>query len=173
MHEVKTKVVIVNIPPFVTMLPAPHRCGINHIAYSRGPVAVGRRWYAVRRKRLAQCRPLAPRTVESICTMFSRLFPRLIRFAVPAVGAALTACASGPGAAPGGGDGPLTIGRQGSFFVGGRDVHSSTLSLLPAYPAAGTVTVEQMYVRYQEPVSPSRVPLVLVHGCCLTGNLWA
>jgi len=104
--------------------------------------------------------------------MPSRLFPRLIQLVLPALSAALTACASGPGAAPGGLDGPLMIGRQGSFFVGGRDMQSSTLSLLPAYPASGTVTVEQMYVRFQEPVNPSRVPLVLVHGCCLTGKTW-
>jgi hypothetical protein len=31
--------------------------------------------------------------------------------------------------------GPLTIARQASFFVGGRDVKSDTLSTLPAYAA--------------------------------------
>ena len=30
-------------------------------------------------------------------------------------------------------DGPLTIESQGSFFIGGRDVQSDTLSTLPAY----------------------------------------
>jgi hypothetical protein len=36
--------------------------------------------------------------------------------------------------------GPLTIARQGSFFVGGREVKSDTLSTLPAYASSGTVT---------------------------------
>ncbi len=49
---------------------------------------------------------------------------------------------------------------------------SETLSTLPAYPASGTVTVDQIYVRYQVPVSPARPPLVFIHGCCLTGKTW-
>jgi pimeloyl-ACP methyl ester carboxylesterase len=68
--------------------------------------------------------------------------------------------------------GPLTVAAQGSFFVGGRDVSSETLSTLPAYAPAGTITVDQVYVRYQIPVSPTRAPLVLIHGCCLTGKTW-
>jgi hypothetical protein len=48
--------------------------------------------------------------------------------------------------------GPLVIAKQGSFFVGGRDIHSDTLSSLPAREPTGTITVEQMYVRYQIPV---------------------
>ena len=67
---------------------------------------------------------------------------------------------------------PLTLSGQGSFFVGGRDVSSDTLSTLPAYAASGTVTVDQIYVRYQIPVSPTRPSLVLIHGCCLTGKTW-
>ena len=68
--------------------------------------------------------------------------------------------------------GPLTIARQGSFFVGGRDVKSDTLSTLPAYAASGTITVDQMYVRYQVPAGALGVPIVLIHGCCLTGKTW-
>jgi pimeloyl-ACP methyl ester carboxylesterase len=68
--------------------------------------------------------------------------------------------------------GPLTITRQGSFFVGGRDVKSETLSTLPAYAASGTITVDQMYVRYQVPTGALSVPIVLIHGCCLTGKTW-
>lgn len=81
---------------------------------------------------------------------------------------ALAGCA----ALPAGDGGPLTLARQGSFFVGGRDVQSANLSLLPAYLPAGTITVEQMYVRYMEPVAAKRPPLVLIHGCCLTGKTW-
>ena len=68
--------------------------------------------------------------------------------------------------------GPLTIARQGSFFVGGRDVKSDTLSTLPAYAPSGTITVDQMYVRYQVPVGELGVPITLIHGCCLTGKTW-
>jgi len=53
--------------------------------------------------------------------------------------------------------GPLTIARQGSFFIGGREVKSDTLSTLPAYAASGTITVDQMYVRYQVPLSDSHI----------------
>ena len=49
--------------------------------------------------------------------------------------------------------GPLVVAKQGSFFVGGRDIHSDTLSSLPAREPTGTITVEQMYTsgyrRYQ------------------------
>lgn len=73
--------------------------------------------------------------------------------------------------------GPLTLASQGSFFIGGREVKSETLSTLPAYASSGTVTVDQMYVRYQIPQAPAQagaasVPVTLVHGCCLTGKTW-
>ena len=68
--------------------------------------------------------------------------------------------------------GPLTLAQQGSFFVGGRDVTSDTLSTLPAYAASGTITVDQMYVRYQVPAKGKGVPITLIHGCCLTGKTW-
>jgi pimeloyl-ACP methyl ester carboxylesterase len=67
---------------------------------------------------------------------------------------------------------PLVIEQQGSFFVGGRNIKSDTLSTLPAYAPSGTITVEQMYVRYQIPVEPRRLPVTLIHGCCLTGKTW-
>ena len=69
--------------------------------------------------------------------------------------------------------GPLTIEKQGSFFVGGRDVKSDTLSTVPAYASSGTITVDQMYVHYQVPAGAgTHVPLTLIHGCCLTGKSW-
>ncbi|PLZ04050.1 esterase [Burkholderia sp. WAC0059] len=68
--------------------------------------------------------------------------------------------------------GPLSIAKQGSFFIGGRDVHSDTLSTLPNYAASGTVTVDQMYVHYQVPVGAKPLSLTLIHGCCLTGKTW-
>src|SRR5581483_5981399 len=36
----------------------------------------------------------------------------------------------------------------------------------------GTIAVEQMYVHYQIPVDAKRPPVVLIHGCCLTGKTW-
>ena len=67
---------------------------------------------------------------------------------------------------------PLTLAGQGSHFVGGRDVESGSLSLLPAYQAQGTITVDQMYVRHQIPAAISGAPVVMIHGCCLTGKTW-
>lgn len=92
----------------------------------------------------------------------------LLTAALCLLSAWLAGCATGPA----GDGGPLTLARQGSFFVGGRDLQSANLSLLPAYVPAGTITVEQMYVRYMEPVAAKRPPLVLIHGCCLTGKTW-
>jgi pimeloyl-ACP methyl ester carboxylesterase len=69
--------------------------------------------------------------------------------------------------------GPLTLQSQGSFFVGGRDLQSDTLSTLPAYAPSGTVTVDQMYVHYEVPAGAGKhYPLTLIHGCCLTGKTW-
>lgn len=87
-------------------------------------------------------------------------------------GGIATALALSGCAAPAGDTGPLTIASQGSFFVGGRDLKSDNLSLLPAYAPGGTIAVEQMYVRYQVPVAPQRKPVVFIHGCCLTGKTW-
>src|SRR5262245_3213127 len=67
---------------------------------------------------------------------------------------------------------PLIIEKQGSFFVGGRDLHSETLSTQPNFPPVGTITVDQMYVHYQVPVNANGHPITLIHGCCLTGKTW-
>jgi hypothetical protein len=98
-----------------------------------------------------------------------------IRRAMSAIGLALTLGAIGVaahGQTPRSDPGPLSIARQGSFFIGGREVKSDTLSTLPAYAAAGTITVDQMYVHYQVPAGALQVPITLIHGCCLTGKTW-
>ena len=69
-------------------------------------------------------------------------------------------------------NGPISLAKQGSFFVGGKDIESNTLSTLPAYAQSGTITVDQMYVRYQVPLKQKKNSLVLIHGCCLTGKTW-
>ena len=69
--------------------------------------------------------------------------------------------------------GPLTIKDQGSFFVGGEN---RTVSQPPAGPIpaqTGNITVNQMYVQYQIPMKGERhVPVVFVHGCCLSSKTW-
>jgi len=90
--------------------------------------------------------------------------PRLLALACALL---LAACAAQDPTA-----GPLTLARQGSYFVGGQATRSETLSTLPAYDSAGTITVGQMYARYMAPENPAPVKLVLVHGCCLTGKTW-
>jgi hypothetical protein len=67
---------------------------------------------------------------------------------------------------------PLTIQAQGSFFVGGHDIHSNTLSTAAGRGADGTITVDQMYVSYQLPLHARRFPITLIHGCCLTAKSW-
>jgi pimeloyl-ACP methyl ester carboxylesterase len=97
-----------------------------------------------------------------------RLTGMLSFLALTLVGCASTSLSENPGDSA-----PLAIAKQGSFFVGGRDIHSTDLSLLPAYAPSGTITVEQMYVRYQIPVNADRKrPVVFIHGCCLTGKSW-
>ena len=99
----------------------------------------------------------------------------LRRCLVGALVGLLSACTGMPSSAPVGASsvtGLLIIEKQGSFFVGGRNIKSDTLSTLPAYAASGTVAIEQMYVRYQIPAFAKRLPLTLIHGCCLTGKTW-
>ncbi len=86
-------------------------------------------------------------------------------------GTALLGACAGTTTAPAGA-GPLSIAEQGSFFVGGSDRASNTLSDVPGFAPVGTVSVDQMYVRYQVPEKSSGPPLVFVHGCCLTGKTW-
>src|SRR6202521_852853 len=58
---------------------------------------------------------------------------------------------------------PLTLASQGSFFVGGE---SKSVN-------GGDITVNQMYVQYQIPVKGDQhVPVVMVHGCCLSSKTW-
>jgi len=70
---------------------------------------------------------------------------------------------------------PLLLASQGSFFVGGE---KKTVNA-PAGPGAakgfggGTITINQMYVQYQIPPNGDQhVPVVMVHGCCLSSKTW-
>ena len=66
---------------------------------------------------------------------------------------------------------PLILQSQGSFFVGGETKTITTTGRGPA--ASGDITVNQMYVQYQIPRFGERhVPVVMVHGCCLSSKTW-
>jgi hypothetical protein len=69
--------------------------------------------------------------------------------------------------------GPLRIAKQGSFFIGGTTRHVDALNGLAASPdisLEGDITTGQMYVQYQIPVEAKHLPVILVHGCCLSGQ---
>lgn len=95
-----------------------------------------------------------------------------------ALGLMLAGCALSSGcvtAPPGSSDGPITIERQGSFFVGGRKVTAAgTYDATTPIPgnAGQTFWIDQMYVQYQIPPNARKLPLVLVHGGAGTGRSW-
>ena len=67
---------------------------------------------------------------------------------------------------------PLVLASQGSYFVGGE-----SKPFTPAAPGplatSGDVTINQMYVQYQiPPKGHQHVPVVMVHGCCLSSKTW-
>lgn len=70
-------------------------------------------------------------------------------------------------------DRPLVLAEQGSFFVGGENKEiPGTPGRGPA-AAPGDITIDQMYVQYQKPENAARhVPVVMVHGCCLSSKTW-
>jgi hypothetical protein len=68
---------------------------------------------------------------------------------------------------------PLTIKEQGSFFVGGEYKSVAAPGVGPIPAQTGDITVDQMYVQYQIPMRGDRhVPVVMVHGCCLSSKTW-
>ena len=67
---------------------------------------------------------------------------------------------------------PLVLADQGSFFVGGETKSSNSPNAAASAPPAD-VTINQMYVQYQKPVGGiQHVPVVMVHGCCLSSKTW-
>src|SRR5262245_2079357 len=68
---------------------------------------------------------------------------------------------------------PLTIREQGSFFVGGDNKTVTQPATGPIPAQSGEITVNQMYVQYQIPMKGAQhVPVVMVHGCCLSSKTW-
>lgn len=67
---------------------------------------------------------------------------------------------------------PLTLKSQGSFYVGGEKSQQTRDELGSLFPG-GTVTVNQMYVRFMIPASDRlNNPIVMIHGMALTGKTW-
>jgi len=67
---------------------------------------------------------------------------------------------------------PLVIAGQGSFFVGGES-KALPAAAGPGFGGGGDVTINQMYVQYQIPPNGDRhLPVVMVHGCCLSSKTW-
>jgi len=67
---------------------------------------------------------------------------------------------------------PLVLSEQGSFFVGG-ETKSLPAQGAPFNTEPGDVTINQMYVQFQKPANPAQhVPVVMVHGCCLSSKTW-
>ncbi len=70
----------------------------------------------------------------------------------------------------------LVLKEQGSFFVGGHTIFTDALTgspggFLGSGVNSGSITVDQMYVQYQIPEgADSHVPVVMVHGCCLSSK---
>ena len=72
--------------------------------------------------------------------------------------------------------GPIVLQDRGAFFVGGQVFHTPAQSGNPIgpagikeYPNDDDIMINQMYVEYSIPVdSKSRVPIILMHGCCLS-----
>jgi hypothetical protein len=68
----------------------------------------------------------------------------------------------------------LVLASQGSFFVGGESKTINSPGRGPGAPSTqGEVTINQMYVQYQTPPGASQhLPVVMVHGCCLSSKTW-
>jgi len=86
---------------------------------------------------------------------------RLRAIATLAAAAILMGCISI--AAQAEGVGPLTIAKQGYFFVGGKYMDSPS----------GQVMAGHAYVDFQIPQELKHpYPIVMIHGCCSAGSSW-
>jgi pimeloyl-ACP methyl ester carboxylesterase len=109
--------------------------------------------------------------------MIRNMNPRLLMVGLLAAASLLVRGASAQNAPtdnpPGG---PLVLASQGSFFVGGRTVHSDANRGVSGGAQTGVsnegdVTVDQMYVQYMVPSGgEQQTPVVMVHGCCLSAK---
>jgi pimeloyl-ACP methyl ester carboxylesterase len=100
---------------------------------------------------------------------------RQCRAALPVAMAAAVLAASAA-AAPAPPAAPLVLKAQGSFYVGGRTEHTDASTGTPGgffFPNEDDIKVDQMYVQFQVPEGDANhVPVVMLHGCCLSGKTW-
>ena len=73
--------------------------------------------------------------------------------------------------------GPLVLKDQGSFFVGGVLEQTNAMTGTPGgvlgYSNTDGIKVDQMYVQFEVPKgSAHSIPVVMIHGCCLTAKSW-
>jgi hypothetical protein len=70
---------------------------------------------------------------------------------------------------------PLIIESEGSFFIGGHERSADNLNGGNAQSPAtnsGKITTGQMYVQYQIPAGATHLPVVMIHGGYLTGQVY-
>jgi pimeloyl-ACP methyl ester carboxylesterase len=97
------------------------------------------------------------------------------RCSLPAAALAFTLTAVAPAPAADDEQGPLVLKAQGSFFIGGETEHTATTGTAGGvlFPNDDDIKVNQMYVQFQIPAGAGHhVPVVMLHGCCLSGKTW-
>ncbi len=69
---------------------------------------------------------------------------------------------------------PLTIAEQGSFFAGGKVIQQQGVynTNNPMAHEGQTLHGDHAYVSYQKPVTPTKYPLVFLHGAGQSGKTW-
>src|SRR5262249_32015253 len=151
--------------------------GRLHLSADRSAVRVAYLYWSGRARRYARrtCGPGARRRVVargagalhySGGSLMNRLHSTFVVFITAAAVVVPAAQTKKPG--------PLTLKEQGSFFVGGENKKVTQPGFGPnAAPITGEITVNQMYVQYQIPMKGDQhVPVVMVHGCCLSSKTW-
>jgi pimeloyl-ACP methyl ester carboxylesterase len=80
-------------------------------------------------------------------------------------------CTVGMTAAAGAGSlgGPLELQDEGVFYINAHTVNTNFPDSASNTPAAGEITIDQMYVQYRIPKIVSGPPVIMVHGSGHTG----
>lgn len=69
--------------------------------------------------------------------------------------------------------GPVTIAKQGSFFVGGTTITTpGTFEPTQTNGPGAIYYIDHMYAQYQIPVNPRQYPIVMLHGSGQTAKTW-
>jgi pimeloyl-ACP methyl ester carboxylesterase len=69
--------------------------------------------------------------------------------------------------------GPVTIAKQGSFFVGGTTITTpGTFDPAQTNGPGAVYYIDHMYAQYQIPLNPRQYPIVMLHGSGQTAKTW-